>query len=231
MLVSVIVLNYNGAHLLPECIESLQKQDYKDIEIIVADNASNDNSIQVAKSYGVKIHKMEENRGFSFTNNSAAKIANGESIFFVNNDMKFEKNCISELVKEISKDPDIFAVDPLQYNWDGTEVIHGGTAIKKSGLKNWFPFIYVDYLSVIDKKIEVPWGCAGSLMVRKKMFEKLNGFDNTFFWMEKTWICVGGHGCRGGKQYMFHLQGYITKCLVAPKLSRTGEYLAAKRIF
>lgn len=181
MLVSVIVLNYNGAHLLPECIESLQKQDYKDIEIIVADNASNDNSIQVAKSYGVKIHKMEENRGFSFTNNSAAKIANGESIFFVNNDMKFEKNCISELVKEISKDPDIFAVDPLQYNWDGTEVIHGGTAIKKSGLKNWFPFIYVDYLSVIDKKIEVPWGCAGSLMVRKKMFEKLNGFDNTFF--------------------------------------------------
>jgi len=180
--VSAIILNYNGAHLLPECIESLQKQDYENVEIILADNGSTDNSLDVARSYGIeKIVQMKENKGFSVGNNEAAKIADGELIFFMNNDMRFEKNCISELVKEISKSQDIFAVDPLQYSWDGTKVTHGGTVLKKSGLKNWFPFIFVNYLGVVDEAIEIPWGCAGSLMVRKDMFDKLGGFDNTFF--------------------------------------------------
>lgn len=182
MLVSVIILNYNGAHFLPECIESLQKQDYKNVEIILVDNGSVDNSIDVAKSYGIeKIVQMKENKGFSIANNEAAKVASGELIFFMHTDMRFEKNCVSELVKGASKSPDIFAVDPLQYSWDGTKITHGGTVLKKSGLKNWFPFIFVDYLGVVDRAIEIPWGCAGSLMVIKDMFEKLGGFDNTFF--------------------------------------------------
>ena len=187
-LVSVIVLNYNGAHLLPECIESLQSQDYENVEIIMADNASIDNSIEVAESYDIKILRMNENKGFGFTNNEAAKIATGDLIFFVNNDMRFEKNCISELVKEITEDKDIFAVDPLQYNWEGTEIIHGAVKLKKSGLKNWFPFVDFD---VVDEKTEIPWGCAGSLMVRSAMFNKIGGFDRTFFLdCEDTDLCV-----------------------------------------
>jgi hypothetical protein len=188
--VSVIVLNYNGAHLLPDCIKSLQSQDHDNIEIIMADNASTDNSVEVAQSYSVKIFRMQENRGFGFTNNAAAKIATGDFIFFVNNDMRFEKNCISELVKEITKDKDIFAVDPLQYNWEGTEIIHGAMKIKTSGLKNWFPFVRVDF-DVVDEKNEILWGCAGSLMVRSTMFNKIGGFDNTFFLdCEDTDLCV-----------------------------------------
>ena len=168
--------------MLSKCIETLQKQDCDNIEIILADNASTDNSVEVARSCGIKkILEMKENMGFGFTNDEGAKIADGEFIFFVNNDMYFEKNCVSELVKEISKYPSVFAVDAMQYNWEGTEITHGGTMLKKSGLKNWFPFIKINYLGTIDKKIEVPWGCAGSLMVRKKMFDELGGFDATFF--------------------------------------------------
>jgi GT2 family glycosyltransferase len=179
-LVSVIVLNYNGAHLLPECIESLQSQDYENIEIIVADNASTDNSVEVAESYGVKIFRMPENRGFSFTNNAAAKIAKGEFIFFVNNDMKFEKNCVSELITEMIKDSTIFAADALHYNWEGTEITNGALKISKSGLKNWFPFVLVDF-DVVEEKTEIAWGCSGSLMVRAKMFKEVRGFDDTSF--------------------------------------------------
>ena len=94
MQVSVIILGYNRADMLSKCVKTLQSQDFKDMEIILADNASTDNSVSIARSLGLtKILEMKENRGFGFTNNEGAKIADGEFIFFVNNDMYFEKNC------------------------------------------------------------------------------------------------------------------------------------------
>lgn len=213
MRVSVIILNYNGAHLLPPCIESLKQQDYPDMEIIVADNASTDKSIEVAKKYGVKILQMAKNMGFSYTNNATAKSASGELIFFVNNDMRFEPDCISELVKAIKSDETIFACDPMQYNWEGTQINHEATRISKSGLANWFPFISVEYIDRPQEIADIPWGCAGSLMVRKNMFLELDGFDETFFldgedldlctraWM-KQWRTVYVPGAR-----LYHMVG------------------------
>ncbi|MFC1786454.1 glycosyltransferase family 2 protein [Halobacteriota archaeon] len=189
--VSIVLLGYNRAHMLPKCIETLKEQDYENIEIIYVDDASIDNSVDVAESYGIKkIIRLPENKGFGPPNNKGVKIAEGDFVFFVHDDMYFEKSCVSELVKEITNDEDIFAVDPLQYNWEGTEIHHGAIKIKKSGLKNWFPFVLVDF-DVVDEKIEIPWGCAGSLMVRREMFEELGGFDSTFFLdCEDTDLCV-----------------------------------------
>lgn len=179
--VSIVILGYNRVHMLQKCIKSLKEQDYKNTEIILVDNASTDNSVDVAKSYGIKkIIQLKSNKGFGPANNEGVKIAEGDFVLFVNNDMYLENNCISELVKEITKDPKIFAVDALQYDWEGTSVIHGAQKIKKSGIKNWFPFVSVDYFDT-SEKIEIPWGCAGSLMVRRKMFNELGGFDDTFF--------------------------------------------------
>lgn len=178
--VSIVLLGYNRASLLPKCIESLKKQEYTNIEIIYVDDASTDNSVEVAKSYGItKIIQLNTNLGFGPANNEGVKIAEGKFVFFISDDMYIDKNCISNLVKEISKSSDIFAVDPSQYNWDG-ELIHGCTVIKKSGIKNWFPFISVDYFGP-KEIIEIPWGCAGSIMIRTEMFNKLEGFDPTFF--------------------------------------------------
>jgi GT2 family glycosyltransferase len=189
--VSIVFLGYNRAHMLPKCIKTLKEQDYENIEIIYVDDASIDNSVDVAESYGIsKIIRLPKNKGFGPPNNEGVKIAEGDFVFFVHDDMYFEKSCVSELVKEITNDEDIFAVDPLQYDWEGSSVTHGAQKIKKSGIINWFPFVSVNYITT-SEKIEIPWGCAGSLMVRRTMFNALGGFDNTFFLdCEDTDLCV-----------------------------------------
>jgi len=190
--VSVIVLNYNGEHLLPNCIESLKNQDYENFEIIVVDNGSTDNSKEVALSYRIKLLRLDKNYGLGTAFNKASKYAQGDFLFFVSNDMKFDKNCIKELMKVMEIDDKIFAVDPKQFNWEGTQVVHG--KVELIGTKKFFsslwPFIEYSPSGYSEKPVEVFQGCAGSLLVRKNIFWKLGGFDETFLWdVEDTDIC------------------------------------------
>ena len=67
--VTAIVLNYNGAHLLPDCLSSLRSQDWPALEILVVDNGSIDDSASVAASYNVRWLPLGQNLGFSRANN------------------------------------------------------------------------------------------------------------------------------------------------------------------
>lgn len=197
-LVSVILPNYNGAHLLPECLSSLRQQNYADIEIIIVDNGSVDKSKRLAEVYGARFIELGYNYGLSVACNRGAQISAGKYLFFVNNDMRFEGDCVSQLVRVISDENDfVFAVDPLQYNWKGDKIIHyKGVFTGISSLKGIFSEMFLPLPPLMKTYIpcqeiaEIPWGCAGSLMVRRDMFEKLGGFDKTFFIdVEDTDLC------------------------------------------
>ena len=197
-LVSVIVANYNGAHLLPECLSSLRKQDYPHIEITVVDNGSVDESRRVTKGYGARFMELGYNYGLSVAYNRGAQISTGKYLFFANNDMRFEKDCVSQLVKAMSEDnSSVFAVDALQYNWKGDKIIHyKGVFTGIKSVKGIFSEMFLPLPPLMktympcQEVTEVPWGCAGSLMVRRDMFEKLGGFDETFFTdFEDTDLC------------------------------------------
>ena len=197
-LVSIIVANYNGAHLLPECLSSLREQDYPHIEITVVDNGSIDKSSRVTKNYGARFIELGHNYGLSVAYNRGAQTSSGNYLFFVNNDMRFERDCVSKLVQVIrGRDNSIFAVDPLQYNWEGNKIIHyQGVFVRISSLKSVFSEMFFPLPPLIKTYVpsqeiaEIPWGCAGSLMVKKDMFEELGGFDKTFFIdLEDTDLC------------------------------------------
>lgn len=182
-IVSVVVLNYNGAHLLPACLDSLIAQDYPSIQIIVVDNASIDNSKEIVEGYPqVEWVGLPDNQGLGPGYNAGAKAAKGEKIFFVNNDMRFEPDCIKQLMEPFAG-KDIMATDPLQMNWTGDYVIHGAQRFRLGwryfnfGIPFMLPFQNLQAL----KETEVPWGCAGALMIDKNKFDLLNGFDPTFF--------------------------------------------------
>lgn len=87
---SIIVPVYNGEKSLPRCLDSIIKQDYKDLEIIVVDDGSKDKSFEVMNEYAKKderivvIHK--ENGGVSSTRNKALDLAKGEYIQFIDVD-------------------------------------------------------------------------------------------------------------------------------------------------
>lgn len=177
--VSAIVLNYNGTHHLPACLHSLKEQDWANLELIVADNASTDNSRAVTELFGARFHQMGKNYGFCIANNAAARIAKGDFLFFVNNDMRFDRECVSRMMRIVLSDDSIFSADPKELDWEGTRGVHHALRFTRGTFfhKGFLPWVAY---TAFDAAIKVPFGCAGAMLVRKSMFEELAGFDETF---------------------------------------------------
>ena len=99
-LVSVIVLNYNGARWLERCLNSLRAQTFFDrTEVIVADNVSSDGSERIGQRIvegwpGGHFIQHGQNLGYCEGNNRAAEAARGEYLLFLNNDTWLEPNCL-----------------------------------------------------------------------------------------------------------------------------------------
>jgi GT2 family glycosyltransferase len=184
-LVSVVVLNYNGAHLLSDCLESLLAQNDSNQEILVVDNASIDNSKDVVHQYAcVQWIGLQINGGLGPGYNAGAREAKGDKLFFVNNDMRFAPDCILRLT-EAFQDAEILAADPLQMDWEGKRVIHGAHRFQMGWrhLSYGVPFMALvpGHLAPNDRRTEAPFGCAGAIMFDREKFEALGGFDPTFF--------------------------------------------------
>lgn len=109
--VSVIVLNYNGAHFLPTCLGALRQQTYPAdrFEVIVTDNGSTDDSLPLLKrDYPwVRILENGRNLGFSLANNAAARIARGEFMILLNNDTAPEPMWVEKMAAAAQSDPSI----------------------------------------------------------------------------------------------------------------------------
>jgi GT2 family glycosyltransferase len=105
-LVSVVIPNWNGKEYLSDCIASLREQTHNNLEIIVVDNASTDDSVgYLRKNFPeTKVIKHSKNFGFGAANNTGIKAAQGRYIMMLNNDTRLEPKCIEELRKSIDKD-------------------------------------------------------------------------------------------------------------------------------
>jgi len=182
-LVSVIVLNYNGASFLPDCLGSLLDQDWSPLEVLVVDNASTDISEQVTADFPVRFIRLPTNDGLGPGYNEGAREAKGDLLFFINNDMRFDRACVGELARVFLRASDILATDPMQYSWKGDHVIHGVQKIRRDWCHVGFaiPFVRSHCLGMSDRSVEVPWGCAGAMMFDRAKFEAMGGFDSTFF--------------------------------------------------
>ena len=104
-LVSVIVLNYNAGELLLNCIDSLKKSTYTNLEILVVDNISSDGSQIKCKEMfpDIKLIQNNENLGYCGGNNVGVLEANGKFIVILNPDTVVEPNSINELISAYEK--------------------------------------------------------------------------------------------------------------------------------
>jgi len=210
-LVTVIIVNYNGKKQLEECLSSLMKNSYSNFEVILVDNNSKDDSIEFVKNIypNVIIIKLEKNYGFAYPNNIGAKNAKGELLLFLNNDTTHEPDFISELVKEISKDPKIAMCQSLLLKPNG-EIDSSGDFIDSIG-------ICYSSKDKIEKIRNVLSAKGASMMIRKDIFEKLENFDEKFFasfedvdlgW--RTWI-LGYKVVVVPKSVVYHVGGITVK--------------------
>src|SRR4051812_665919 len=96
---SLIILNWNGRDHLVKCLESIKAQIPAGHEVIVVDNASADDSLEVARKIypSLTIIPLKSNTGFCEPNNLAARQAAGEFLVFLNNDIMLGPDFFSHL--------------------------------------------------------------------------------------------------------------------------------------
>jgi len=173
--VSVIIVNYNGKIFLEKCLNSLSKVNYENFEIIVVDNNSTDGSIEfVTKNYpSIILLKLNSNKGFAEPNNIGAKIANGKYLLFLNNDTIVTQNFISEMVQVIENDKKIAICQSLLLKPDES-VDSSGDFIDQLG-------VVYNSTRIPDEIREISSARGASMLIRKSIFDILEGFDEKFY--------------------------------------------------
>ncbi len=107
-LVSVIVPTKNSSKTIKKCLESIKNQSYKNIEIIVVDNNSTDNTKEIAHKYTDKVYNKGPER--SAQKNYGVEKANGDFVYFVDSDFILDREVISECIEKSKKGFDAIVV-------------------------------------------------------------------------------------------------------------------------
>jgi N-acetylglucosaminyl-diphospho-decaprenol L-rhamnosyltransferase len=179
--VSAVIVNFNGAAHLQGCLPSLLAQSHKALEIIVVDNASRDESSQVAREFGVTWLPLSANIGLAPALNRGAAIAKGDLLLFLNNDMRFDQHFIAALVGPLVQDDAVFATDGMQYPWDGGEPVHTATRLAKVRPNEARAVEFVPGLWFYQEPpkgiTEALFASAACMLVRRTFFQAIGGFD------------------------------------------------------
>jgi len=165
--ISIIIPAYNEEKNLPRVINSLRVQDPKNFEIIVVDNNSTDNTFKVAKNLADKVYKCKK-QGISYARNYGAKKAKTEIIAFLDADSLAYPNWVN-LVSEAFKDKKLTLIS-------GVGVYENNSLIRRIIL-NIFSYI-IFYCGKIQNWFGIPTLIANNMAIRKKLFEKVGGFDH-----------------------------------------------------
>jgi GT2 family glycosyltransferase len=162
----------------------------------VVDNGSGDHSSEIAQSHDVRLEFLGRNHGLASAYNLGAARAHGDILVFVNNDMRFDRSFMTELVGPLLERDDVFATDARQLDWEGKREVHGATRLSRRRLRaaftsngSFLPRWDIEQLS-IGFPSEAVQASGANIAVRRDMFEELGGFDGrlTAGW-EDTDIC------------------------------------------
>jgi GT2 family glycosyltransferase len=178
-LVSIVVLNCNGAAWLPKCFDSIKAQTIiGQIETVMVDNNSSDDSVAVARKLlgdfpNACIVRNSENLGFCEGNNSGARAAKGRWLLFLNNDTWLEPDCMEKLVAGTEK-LGAAASTPLVLNYpDNSYQDFGFYGFDLFGLPS------PSAIATGTREIFIAGGC--SYLIRADVFNQLGMFDAEYF--------------------------------------------------
>ena len=164
--------------MLQAAIESLRAQNYADIEIIVIDNDSSDDSVAWCKEQSdVRSIENSKNLGASITRNQGARIATGDYLLFMDSDAEIRsEGGLQRLVNHLEEDRNIAGISGIYY-----------TDNELTKLWNWSPVMdwegsYDEPASMVAKE-EIPTLSTCLQLVRADLFREIGGFDEYFFYL------------------------------------------------
>lgn len=185
---SVLIVNYNSGVYAVDCIRSLLQQQSLALEVIVVDNASQDNSIALLnEAFGKKITliKSKENLGFGRANNLAASKATGEYLLLLNPDTIISgPHDLSELIQFLEVHPEAGMVGPaIEEPRKGKDVLprYRYPASRKLKYTNTFK----------NLPGEIAWILGACMLIKRGFYEEIAGFDPDYFlYGEDADICL-----------------------------------------
>jgi GT2 family glycosyltransferase len=180
--VSVVVVNWNGKHLLSACLEGLRSQSYGSFATIVVDNGSSDGSVDFIKSRfpDVAVIALTENLGFAAANNFAIKTVDTKYIALLNNDAVPDHLWLEKLVEVMDRHPEAgLAASRMVFEGDRKTIDRAGDGYTTAGaalLRG-----RGEPAERYDKPEWVFGACAGAALYRTEMLRDIGLFDEDFF--------------------------------------------------
>lgn len=193
-MLGVVIANWNGEKILDKCLESFKLQEFTDYKLYIVDNGSKDKSLNIIRSYeeflNIELIELKENSGFAKANNLGIKKAIGDGckyILTINNDTELEKDCLSNVMKNIEENKNEFDVYQLfminffdRHLCDATGITWDHRLLPSQlGYKQ-------EIESITEKNNDLKGVCAGAAVYSAKSLKAVeleNGdyFDSKFF--------------------------------------------------
>ena len=164
--ITVITISFNSERTIQKTLDSVLNQSYKNIEHIIVDGGSMDNTLEICKNYGhIARIVSEPDKGVYDAFNKGLKIANGDVIGFLNSDDTFyDSNSVLEIVKAFQQNQTNIIYGNLDY------INHDGKVIR-----NW---ISRPYKLGLAKKAWMP--AHPTFYCRKETYDRLGNYNNSF---------------------------------------------------
>lgn len=182
--VTIVIPNWNGMAYLKICLDSLRKQDTDDFEILMIDNASEDESAAFVRAQypEVRVEVMEKNLGFSGGVNEGIRRTETPYVLLLNNDIEADPGFVSGLLRAIEKDERIFSVSSRMVNFrDRTLLDDAGDIYTILGWQAQRGVGQPVTDPAYEKPCEVFSACAGAAIYRRKVFDEIGLFDLMHF--------------------------------------------------
>ncbi len=223
--IAVVILNYNGQNFLKEFLPSVIKFS-QEARIIVADNASTDNSLEILKNDFPEVEVIinKENGGFAKGYNDALAQVESEYYVLLNSDIEVTENWLSAPIQLLQDNPEVVACQPkILSHTEPSHFEHAGAAggfIDKWG----YPFCRGRVFDQIEKDegqydndCEIFWATGACLFIKSSIYHKMGGLDNNFFaHMEEIDLCwriknAGYKIMYSSKSHIYHVGGGTLK--------------------
>jgi N-acetylglucosaminyl-diphospho-decaprenol L-rhamnosyltransferase len=181
--ISVIVVTFNSADCIGDCVESVLAQSGVSFELIVVDNASADGTLEKLKGQKCRVIPSAENLGFGRGCNLGFSASSGRSIYLLNPDARLAgKKSLVELCRRMDANPRWGMAGTLVLSADGKSESPPATGYP--GQRH----VHRDFSKLPGN---IAWILGASMIIRRELYEKLGGFDPGFFlYSEETDFCL-----------------------------------------
>ena len=227
MKIAIVILNWNGQQLLEKFLPSIINfSNLNNVEIVVADNASTDNSVHfLTQNYPkVKIIRLPINGGYAKGYNDALKHVNADIYALVNSDIEVSENWLSPIIKTFKNEPNTAIIQPKILDYKNKKIFEyagaAGGYIDKLG----YPYCIGRIFSAIENDNQqyndaanIFWASGACFFIRSTVFHELNGFDEDYFaHQEEIDLCWRLQNLRKTIKYVgtstvFHIGGATLK--------------------